>query len=89
MNAAEALALNEALESKYVRFDGSGDLVGTIWQDRPPMSAEPVWRWRIVMPGERGGKDPKAAGENVSGQGYGPHFDVPGRYRLAAQYPRK
>ena len=31
------MALNEALESKYVRFDGSGDLVGTIWQDRPPM----------------------------------------------------
>ena len=28
VNAAEALALNEALEAKYVRFDGSGDLWG-------------------------------------------------------------
>lgn len=52
VNAAEALALNEALEAKYVRFDGSGDLVGTIWQDRPPMSAEPVWALADCYAGE-------------------------------------
>lgn len=43
VNAAVGLALEELLEDKGVRFAQEEDLVGMIWKDRPPLSAEPAW----------------------------------------------
>ena len=43
VNALAGSELEERLEEKEVSFCCSGDLVGAIWKDRPPRSAEPVW----------------------------------------------
>lgn len=43
VNAAEGLGLEERLEDKQVRIACGEDLVGMIWKDRPPLSAEPAW----------------------------------------------
>lgn len=35
--------LHDALEEKEITFAYTEDLVGQIWEDRPPLSAKPVW----------------------------------------------
>lgn len=43
--------LKEKTEAKQVTFYGKRDLVGKIWEDRPAMSAEPVWELEISYAG--------------------------------------
>lgn len=43
VSTAYAKALKEQLDSKKIKFEETMDLVGMIWEDRPSMSAEPVW----------------------------------------------
>lgn len=43
INSRMGADLQEALEDKAVTFSYEEDLVGMIWQDRPELSAEPVW----------------------------------------------
>lgn len=43
VNAAVGLRLEELLEDRKARFAPGEDLVGMIWKDRPPLSAEPAW----------------------------------------------
>lgn len=39
-------------DSKQITFDGGADLVDLIWENRPPMSAEPVWELDIKYSGK-------------------------------------
>lgn len=43
VNSRMGRELREALEEKEVRFACEDDLVGEIWEDRPQLSAKPVW----------------------------------------------
>lgn len=43
VNAAVGAGLEELLGDKDVKFSCGEDLVGMIWEDRPPLSAEPAW----------------------------------------------
>lgn len=43
VNSRMGRELREALEEKEVRFACEDDLVGEIWEDRPRLSAKPVW----------------------------------------------
>lgn len=43
--------LKEKTAAKQVTFYGKRDLVDRIWEDRPPMSAEPVWELEISYAG--------------------------------------
>lgn len=43
--------LKEKTAAKQVTFYGKRDLVGRIWEDRPAMSAEPVWELEISYAG--------------------------------------
>lgn len=43
ITAAFGSRLTDALSDKSVNFYGDEDLVGLIWSNRPPLSAEPVW----------------------------------------------
>lgn len=43
VNAAEGLALEELLKERGARISYGEDLAGMIWQERPELSAEPVW----------------------------------------------
>lgn len=43
--------LREKTEAKQVTFYGKRDLVDRIWEDRPAMSAEPVWELEISYAG--------------------------------------
>lgn len=43
VNAAVGMGLEDLLEDKKVRFACEEDLVGMIWKERPPLSAEPAW----------------------------------------------
>ena len=43
VNAAVGVRLEDLLEDKKVRFACGEDLVGMIWKERPPLSAEPAW----------------------------------------------
>ena len=38
-------------DSKQITFDGSEDLVDLIWQNRPPISTEPVWELDVKYTG--------------------------------------
>ncbi|MDE6853032.1 MAG: aminopeptidase P family protein [Lachnospiraceae bacterium] len=37
------MQIRKCLESKHIVYQERRDLVGELWQDRPPLSAEPVW----------------------------------------------
>ena len=39
-------------DSKQITFDGSADLVDLIWENRPPISTEPVWELDIKYSGK-------------------------------------
>lgn len=43
VNAAEGMELEEMLEEKHAGISCGEDLVGMIWEERPALSAEPVW----------------------------------------------
>jgi Xaa-Pro aminopeptidase len=43
ISTAYAKALKEQLNDKKIKFEESLDLAGMIWEERPPMSAEPIW----------------------------------------------
>lgn len=43
--------LKEKTAEKQVAFYGKRDLVDKIWEDRPPMSAEPVWELAVSYAG--------------------------------------
>lgn len=43
--------LKEKTAEKQVTFYGKRDMVDRIWEDRPPMSAEPVWELEISYAG--------------------------------------
>ena len=43
VSTAYAKALKEQLNERKIKFEESLDLVGMIWEDRPQMSAEPIW----------------------------------------------
>ena len=43
VNSRMGEELKEALEDKQVTFSYEEDLVGMVWNDRPALSAEPVW----------------------------------------------
>lgn len=43
VNAAAGLKLKEMLEDKKIRISCGEDLIGTIWEDRPSLSAQPAW----------------------------------------------
>ena len=43
--------LAEKTDEKHIVFDGGEDLIDLIWQDRPPMSAEPVWEVDVEYTG--------------------------------------
>lgn len=43
VNAAAGERLEELLEEKCISFAYNGSLVDEIWEDRPSLSAEPVW----------------------------------------------
>ena len=43
VNSQMGQELMEALEGRQVSFSYEEDLVGMIWEDRPALSAEPVW----------------------------------------------
>lgn len=43
--------LKEKTAEKQVTFYGKRDLVDKIWEDRPPMSAEPVWELAVSYAG--------------------------------------
>lgn len=43
INDQMGAGLQEALEDKHVTISYEEDLVGEIWENRPALSAEPVW----------------------------------------------
>lgn len=43
VTASYAEHLKEQLKEKKIKFEETMDLVGNIWEERPEMSAEPVW----------------------------------------------
>lgn len=43
VNAAEGMELEEMLEERHAGISCGEDLVGMIWEERPALSAEPVW----------------------------------------------
>lgn len=43
--------LREKTDKKQITFYGKRDLVDLIWEDRPPLSAEPVWELEISYAG--------------------------------------
>lgn len=53
MNARMGERLKARLEEKKIRFAYTEALVGEIWEDRPPLSAEPVWVLDEAYAGQR------------------------------------
>lgn len=58
VNGAMGIGLADVLEDKEIRITCEEDLVGMIWEDRPPLSAEPAW----VLSEQYAGK---SAGEKI------------------------
>lgn len=52
VSTAAARRLGGALREKHIRFSGGEDLVDALWNDRPPLSAEPVWALETQYAGE-------------------------------------
>ena len=44
--------IREKTDEKQISFDGSKDLVGAVWTDRPPLSREPVWELDVEYAGK-------------------------------------
>lgn len=57
--AGYARRLREQLEEKGITVVSGFDLVGDVWEDRPPLSREPVW----ILPEEYAGM---GAGEKIA-----------------------
>ena len=52
VTAAAGRSLREKLLPGGVRFNTSLDLVGEIWEDRPPLSCRPVWELDVAWAGK-------------------------------------
>lgn len=44
--------IRKKTDEKQISFDGSKDLVGAVWTDRPPLSKEPVWELEAEYAGK-------------------------------------
>lgn len=56
VNAAFADSLREALAGKDIRYVETVDLVGELWDDRPPFPAHPVWDLPVCYAGKSRGE---------------------------------
>lgn len=53
VSISEGMAWAEALEDLSLNFFTDRDLVGEVWEDRPPLSAKAIWELPLSYAGER------------------------------------
>ena len=72
INDQMGAGLQEALEDKHVTISYEEDLVGEIWENRPALSAEPVW----ILEEKYAGKSAAQKIEDLRGEMKKLHADV-------------
>ena len=72
INDQMGAGLQEALEDKHVTISYEEDLVGEIWENRPALSAEPVW----ILEEKYAGKSATQKIEDLRGEMKKLHADV-------------